>query len=161
MKGEKKATERLEDCYSLSKTIKNAFLKKLDDFLKIANRENHRLRELGDILLELEAAKADWFLPGLNCLDTSRGITPIVQKLLYSMHDKWVSLASRYKESHRTSYPPSSFFAKFVCDQAKTINDPSFASLIGLGLGKGGTSLKTQLKIACLCQENTGFSRSW
>ncbi len=81
--------------------------------------------------MELEAARADGFLPGLNYLDTSCGITPIVQKLPYSMHDKWVSLASRYKESHQTSYPPFSFFAKFVCDQAKTLNDPSFAPLTG------------------------------
>lgn len=135
--------ERLEDCYGSPEAIENALLKKLEDFPKIANRENHRLRELGDILLELEAAKVDGFLPGLNCLDTSRGITPIVQKLPYSMHDKWVSLASRYKESHRTTYPPFSFFAKFVCDQAKTINDPSFATLTG-GWGSGKTELPTR-----------------
>lgn len=129
--GVKMVWERLEDCYRSPEAIETALLKKLEDFPRIANRENYRLRELGDILLELEAAKVDGFLPGQNCFDTSRGITPIVQKLPYSMHDKWVSSASRYKESHRTSYPPFSFFVKFVCDQAKTLNDPSFAPLTG------------------------------
>lgn len=123
--------ECLGDCYGSPEAIENALLEKLEDFPKIANRENHRLREVEDILLELEAAKVDEFLPGLNCLETSRGITPIVQKLPNSMHDKCVSLASRYKESHWTSYPPFSFFTKFVYDQAKTLNDPSFAPLTG------------------------------
>lgn len=77
--------QRLEDCYGSPEAVENALLKKVDDFPKISYRENHRLRELGDLLLELEAARADGFLPGLNYLDTSRGITPIVQKLPYSL----------------------------------------------------------------------------
>lgn len=125
--------QRLEDCYGSPEAIENALLKKVDDFPKISNREHHRLRELGDILLELEAARADGFLSGLNYLDTSRGINPIVQKLPYSLHDKWVSVASHYKEKYRISYPPFAFFAKFVCDHAKTLNDPSFAALTGGG----------------------------
>jgi len=123
--------QRLEDCYGSPEAIENALLQKVDEFPRIPNRENQRLRELGDLLLELEAARADGFLPGLNYLDTSRGITPIVQKLPYFLHDKWVSVASHYKEKYHTSYPPFSFFAKFVFDQAKTLNDPSFAPLTG------------------------------
>lgn len=140
--------QRLEDCYGSPEAIEEALLKKLDDFPRISNRENQKLRELGDILLELEAARADGFLPGLSYLDTSRGITPIVQKLPYSLHDKWVSLASRYKENHQASYPPFSFFAKFVCDQAKTLNDPSFAPLTsGWRTGKPEHPFKSNMKI--------------
>ncbi|XP_025752713.1 uncharacterized protein LOC109204590 [Oreochromis niloticus] len=140
--------QRLEDCYGSPEAIEEALLKKLDDFPRISNRENQKLRELGDILLELEAARADGFLPGLSYLDTSRGITPIVQKLPYSLHDKWVSLASRYKENHQASYPPFSFLAKFVCDQAKTLNDPSFAPLTGgWRTGKPEHPFKSNMKI--------------
>lgn len=123
--------QRLEECYGSPEAIENALLKKVDYFPKISNRDNQKLRELGDILMELEAARSDGFLPGLNYLDTSRGITPIVQKLPYFLHDKWVSLASNYKLRYQTSYPPFAFFTKFVCDQARTLNDPSFAGLTG------------------------------
>nr|XP_054598158.1 uncharacterized protein LOC129163741 [Nothobranchius furzeri] len=140
--------QRLEECYGSPEAIEDALLKKVDEFPRISSRENQKLRELGDILLELEAARADGFLPGLSYLDTSRGITPIVQKLPYSLHDKWVSLASRYKETNQISYPPFSFFAKFVCDQAKILNDPSFASLTGNSRsGRPEPSLKHNMKI--------------
>ncbi|KAG7471657.1 hypothetical protein JOB18_010271 [Solea senegalensis] len=112
--------QRLEDCYGSTEAIENALLKKVDEFPRISNRENQRLRELGDLLLKLEAARVDGFLPGLNYLGSSRGITQIAQKLPYSLQDKWVSVASHFKEKCRTTYPPFSFFA---------LNDPSFASL--------------------------------
>ncbi|XP_005468336.1 uncharacterized protein LOC102075783 [Oreochromis niloticus] len=138
----------LEDCYGSPEAIEEALLKKVDDFPRISNRENQKLRELGDILLELEVARANGFLPGLSYLNTSRGITPIVQKLPYSLHDKWVSLASCYKENHQASYPPFSFFAKFVCDQAKTLNDPSFSPLTGgWRTGKPEHCFKQNMKI--------------
>lgn len=63
-------------------------------------------------------------------LDTSRGITPIVQKLPFHLQEKWITSASYYKEQHHASYPPFPFFVKFVCDKAKTLNDPSFAPLL-------------------------------
>lgn len=137
--------QRLEDCFGSPEAIENALFRKIEDFPKISNRDNQKLREFGDILLELEAARADGFLTGLSYLDTSRGITPIVQKLPYSLHDKWVSLASRYKEAYRASYPPFSIFAKFVCDQAKILNDPSFTALTGPSMNKTERPFKQNL----------------
>ncbi|KAJ8257165.1 hypothetical protein COCON_G00193170 [Conger conger] len=72
--------QRLEDFYG-SVEVENALLKKVEDFPKISAKENHKLRELGDILMELEAARADGYLPGLSYLSTSHGVSPIVQKL--------------------------------------------------------------------------------
>lgn len=139
--------QRLEECYGSPEAIENALLGKVDDFPKISNRENQKLRELGDILTELEAAKLDGFLPGLNYLDTSRGITPIVQKLPYSLHVKWVSLASNYKQKNQRLYPPFAFFANFVCDQARTLNDPSFTGLTGgWNMGKSEHSLRPKVR---------------
>lgn len=96
--------------------------------------------------MELKAAKANGSLSGLAYLDTSRGITPTVQKLTYPLHDKWVSLAPRYKERYQTSYPPFSFFIKFVFDQVKKVNDPSFILLTsGLSVSKPERFLKPNM----------------
>ncbi|KAI4900717.1 hypothetical protein NFI96_009187 [Prochilodus magdalenae] len=123
--------QRLEDVYGSPEVIENALLKKVEDFPKISVRDNHKLRELGDILMELEAAKVDGYLPGLSYLNTSRGVSPIVQKLPHTLQEKWITVGSRYKEQHRIPYPPFSVFVNFVCEQAKTRNDPSFASITG------------------------------
>ncbi|XP_036818356.1 uncharacterized protein LOC118944195 [Oncorhynchus mykiss] len=77
--------QRLEECYGRPEVIENALLKKIYDFPKLANKDNHKLRELGDILLELECAKVEGYLPGLAYLDTSRGVNPIVEKLPFSL----------------------------------------------------------------------------
>ncbi len=47
-----------------------------------------KLRELGDLLLELEYAKAGGYLSGLAYLDTSRGVNPILEKLPFSLQEK-------------------------------------------------------------------------
>ena len=49
--------QRLEDCYGSPEVIENALLKKIEDFQKITNKDNKKLRELGNMLLELEVAK--------------------------------------------------------------------------------------------------------
>lgn len=131
--GVKMVWQRLEDSYGSPEATENALLKRLEDFPKIANRENHKLRELGDLISELDAARVDGLLPGLSYLDTSQGITPIVQKLPFHLQDKWITSASYYKEQHHASYPPFPVFVKFVCDKAKTLNDPSFAPLLSTG----------------------------
>lgn len=88
--------QRLEDSYGSPEAIENALLKKLEDFPKIANRENHKLRELGDLISEIDAAREGGLLSGLSYLDTSRGITPIVQKLPFHLQEKWMTSASYY-----------------------------------------------------------------
>lgn len=52
---------RLKDCYGSPEVIENALLKKVEDFPKTTSRENHKLRELSDILLDLEADKRNVF----------------------------------------------------------------------------------------------------
>lgn len=79
--------QRLEDSYGSSEAIENSLLKKLEDFPKIANK-------ITDWGTELDAACVGGFLPGLSYLDTSRGITPIVQKL--TRHLQFPSFASLF-----------------------------------------------------------------
>ena len=119
--------ERLEETYGSPEVIESALMNKLDTFPTISNKDTHKLRELGDLLKELEAAKAEGFLPGLMYLDTARGVNPIVEKLPFSLRERWIAQGSKYKEDHHVPFPPYSFFVNFVCSQAKTRNDPSFA----------------------------------
>lgn len=119
--------QRLEECFGAPEIIEHALLKKVEDFLKLSNKENQRLRELGDLLLELQAAKQNGHLPGLSHLDTAHEVNPILAKLPYNLQEKWVSVTSKYKMDCDVSYPPFSFFVGFITEQAKVRNDPSFA----------------------------------
>lgn len=63
--------ERLDACYGAPEVIEDALFQRIDSFPKISNKEYAKLHELSDLLMELEAAKADRDLPGLHYLDTA------------------------------------------------------------------------------------------
>ncbi len=86
--------------------IENALLNKIENIPKLSNKDNHKLRELGDILHELECTKADGYLPGLAYFDTPRGVNPIVEKLATNLQDKWIIQGSKYKEDYQVASPP-------------------------------------------------------
>lgn len=119
--------ERLEETYRSPEVIESALLKRLGTFPVISNKDVHKLRELGDMLKEPEAAKAEGFLSGVTYLDTARGVNLIVEKLPFFLRERWVMQVPKYKEDYRVPFSPFSFFVNFVCSQAKTHNDPSFA----------------------------------
>ncbi|XP_071986245.1 uncharacterized protein [Engystomops pustulosus] len=118
--------ERLNECYGSSEMIEESLFKRLEDFPKISNKSFHKLRELSDLLTELQVAKSEGDLLGLTSLDAARGIKSIVQKLPYSLQEKWMNRGSEYKERHNVQFPPFFFFVDFVRQQAKIRNDPSF-----------------------------------
>ncbi|XP_063762763.1 uncharacterized protein LOC134880024 [Eleginops maclovinus] len=119
---------RLEEVYGSPEAMETALFNKLERFPKFSNKEPKRLRELGDLLLEIQAGKEDGFLPGLAYLDTARGIHPILEKLPFNLQEKWMVQGTRYKERHHTIFPPFSVFADFIRAEAKMRNDPSFAA---------------------------------
>ena len=121
--------QRLEEVYGSPEAMEASLFGKLERFPKFTNREPKRLRELGDLLLEIEAAK-DGYLPGLGYLDTARGINPILEKLPFNLQEKWMVHGTKYKEKHRTVFPPFSVFADFIHAEAKMRNDPSFAAAV-------------------------------
>ncbi|XP_036952751.1 uncharacterized protein LOC119018863 isoform X1 [Acanthopagrus latus] len=118
--------QRLEECYGTPEVIEDALLRKIENFPRLTNKDNIKLRELGDILLELECAKEDGVLQGLSYLDTARGVKQIVEKLPYNLQEKWTIFGSKYKEDYAVAFPPFTVFSKFVRQQAKIKNDPSF-----------------------------------
>ncbi len=98
----------------------------LRDFPKIAYRDNKKLQELGDLLLELQCAKSDGGCPGLGILDEPPYIRPVVAKLPGDIQGRWQRHAYRYKKDHPTiTYPPFSEFATFIQELALERNDPN------------------------------------
>ncbi|KAL4009046.1 hypothetical protein ACER0C_002898 [Sarotherodon galilaeus] len=125
--GAKMVWQRLEEGYGSPEAIEDALLKNVEDFPKLTNKDNVKLQELSDILLELQCAKQDLALPGLAYLDTARGVRQIVDKLPFNLQERWTTVGTEYKETHSVSFPPFSVFTQFVQRQAKMRNDPSFA----------------------------------
>ncbi len=119
--------DRLYETYDSPEMVESSLFKRLESFPKISNRDSHRLRELGDLLMEIQAAKQDGYLMGLSYLDTSSGVNPIIQKLPFSLQEKWLTVGSKYKEDYRVSFPPFKFLVDFVSRQAKIRDDPSFS----------------------------------
>lgn len=141
--------QRLEESYGAPEVIEHALFKKMEDFAKISAKDNSRLRELGDLLLELELAKAEGHSPGLAFLDTARGVNPIVEKLPHTLQEKWISCASKFKTNHNVAFPPFSVFSQFVREQARIRNDPSFFFL-STGVGKAERPIRynrTQISV--------------
>ncbi|KAL4009138.1 hypothetical protein ACER0C_002990 [Sarotherodon galilaeus] len=109
--------DRLEEVYGSPEAVEQALFQKVDSFPKITLKEPYKLRDLADLMLELDAAKLDGYLPGLSYLDTSRGIQAIVEKLPYSLQEKWMNIGSKYKHDYGVSFPPFTV----------TRTDPSFS----------------------------------
>lgn len=122
----RKAWERLRECYAAPEIIEKSMFQRLENFPKISAKDNVKLRDLGDLLMEIQGAKEDGYLTGLTYLDTSRGISPIIEKLPFALQEKWISAGSWYKEQNQGRFPPFEYFSDFVCSEAKKRNDPSF-----------------------------------
>ncbi|KAI3353805.1 hypothetical protein L3Q82_005027 [Scortum barcoo] len=124
--GLRRLWQRLDKNYGSSEAIEASLFKRLESFPKIFYKDNHLLQELADLLLELQAAKNEGYLPGLSFLDTSRGINPIVEKLPNNLQEAWIKQGTRYKKEHNAIYPPFSYFVEFVNSHAEMKTDPSF-----------------------------------
>ncbi|CAE1321719.1 unnamed protein product [Acanthosepion pharaonis] len=124
-KGLQEIWKRLEKCYGSPEAIEDSLFERIHRFPKVT-KDYDRLRELSDLLTELQAAKDDGDLPGLALLDTARGLRPIVEKLPPTLRDQWTSHGTTYKRKHQVPFPPFSVFTKFIEQQAEDRNDPSF-----------------------------------
>jgi hypothetical protein len=100
-------------------------LNKLKDITDIT-RDNKKLQELGDLLLELQCAKNDGGYRGLRILDEPTYIKPVVAKLPGDIQSRWQKHAFRYKKQHaEVDYPPFSEFVTFNQELSLERNDPN------------------------------------
>lgn len=90
--------ERLQECCGSPKALEKALFDKLERFPRISNKDPHLLHDLGDLLLEIDSAKSEGYIPGLLFLDTACEILPIVDKFPFSLQEKWMSHGTRYKQ---------------------------------------------------------------
>lgn len=109
----RKAWGWLQDCYASPEIIEIALFKKLDNFPRISATDYTKFRELGDLLMQLQYAKAEGYLLGSMYMDTAHSISPKVEKLHYGHQEKWISHGSWYKGENGGCFPPKSFVLLF------------------------------------------------
>lgn len=63
--------QRLKEAYRTPEAVEHSLLRRVEDFPRISNKDNVRLKELGDLLLELDYAKEEGYFPGLAYLDVT------------------------------------------------------------------------------------------
>ncbi|XP_030582792.1 uncharacterized protein LOC115778696 [Archocentrus centrarchus] len=119
--------QRLNKNYGSPEVIEASLFKRLENFPKFSAKDSRQLLELADLLLEVETAKNEGYLSGLNFLDSARGINSIVEKLPHYLQESWVAQGTRYKQEHLVHYPPFSFFVNFINYHAEMKTDPSFS----------------------------------
>ena len=81
--------QKLAERFGSSSVITQVHLRKLSEFPKIGFRDNKKLQELGDLLLELQCAKSDGGCSGLRILDEPLYIKPVVAKLPRDIQGRW------------------------------------------------------------------------
>ncbi|KAJ8031579.1 hypothetical protein HOLleu_24812 [Holothuria leucospilota] len=124
--GLKRIWAHLDEKYGSAEAIEHDLMRRLEEFPKIAPRDNVKLEEYGYLLMEAEYIKESKKFPGLLVLDSSRGLQPLVQRLPDRLKLKWRDMGYKYKEKHSVLFPPFKVFVEFVQDQARIQNDPSF-----------------------------------
>ncbi|XP_059836141.1 myosin-9-like isoform X2 [Hypanus sabinus] len=132
------AWDRLWERYGAPEIIEAALYRRLENFPKVSAKDHFKLREFGDLLMEIQGAKEDGYSAGLVYLDTPSGIRQIVDKLPFGLQDRWLTVASEYKEGHGGRFPPFKHLTEFVRKEAKRRNDPSL-------VGPGSSSIYTKL----------------
>ena len=113
--------------YGSNVVVTKAHLDKLENFSKISYRDNKKLLELGDLLLELQCAKEDGGLQGLKVPDEPIYIKPVLTKLPTDIQTRWQRHAFRYTRDKGVHYPPFSEFSKIIQDVSLEWNEPNLA----------------------------------
>ncbi|KAM3856567.1 uncharacterized protein M6D78_001413 [Vipera latastei] len=104
------AWARPEQTHRSPEALENALFERLQNFLKIGDKDNYKLQKLSDLLMEIELAKTDPRLTGLTYLDSSHGVNPVVSKLPYGLQVDWTRHSSDYKLCYNVSFPPILIF---------------------------------------------------
>ena len=96
----------------------------MKSFPKIGKQNNKQLQEFGDLLLELQCAKNDGRIKGLQILHEPAYLRPIVAKLPADLQARWQKQAFKYKTQQVVDYPPFAEISRFIPEVVKERNDP-------------------------------------
>lgn len=118
---------RLDERYGAPECVYHDIVRRLESFTKVTAKDPVKLYDLADMLSEIEGLKEEQtYSSVLAYFDSAMGVNPVVAKLPSGLQEKWTSHASQYKIKHGVAFPPFGVFAKFVRDNSKIRNDPSF-----------------------------------
>ena len=115
---------KLGERFGSNSVVTQVHLQKINSFPKIGMQNNKQLQEFGDLLLELQCAKNDGRIKGLQILDEPAYLRPIVAKLPADLQGRWQKHAFKYKTQQVVDYPPFAEFSRFIQEVAKERNDP-------------------------------------
>ncbi|XP_033733157.1 uncharacterized protein LOC117322392 [Pecten maximus] len=117
--------ERLDSRYGAPELVIHSFKKRLEVLPKLTYKDNVKMYELSDLLIEMQALKENvMYTTSLAYLDSSAGINPIVAKLPAFIQRKWTDTAFRYKKDQGVLYPPFNIFTGFMKGMTERLNDP-------------------------------------
>ena len=120
--------ERMDERCGAPEIVGHSLKKKLVDYPTLTNKDPFKLYDMVDILLEIEATKADpKFGPLLSYLDTSSGTNPIVTKLPVNFRDRWIGHAVQNCDRHEVYFPPFNKFVNFLRTESRVCMNPYFA----------------------------------
>ena len=115
---------KLGETFGSNAVVTQVHLTKLKSFPKIGFRDNKRLQEFGDLLLELQCAKNDGGLKGLKTLDEPAYLRPVAAKLPEDLRGRWQRHAFKHKTQYHVDFPPFNEFSQFIQEIARERNDP-------------------------------------
>lgn len=126
LQGVKKLWSRLDERFGSPEMVETSLKTRLNKFPKITDSDVRKLYELSDLLSEIMCLKGNAkYHDLLSYFDTSVGVKPIVAKLPSNLQSKWVTRASKFKQTKDVPFPPFPVLCDFVSEAATTLNDPS------------------------------------
>ena len=119
--------KRLHDTYGRPEELYSKLKERVVNFPRLSDQDSRKLYQLADLASEINAVKQNArHAAQFARYDSSDGVSEFVLKLPYSVRNKWISQATKYKNQNNSVHPPFSVFVKFLFEMAKMKNDPSF-----------------------------------
>ncbi len=118
----------LHERYGNQNVVSTAFISKLESWPKINPRDPNSIRVFSDFLLKVVAAKKT--IQSLDVLDFAKENVKLLEKLPYSLQNKWRDQISYWKSREGPDrYPPFASFAVFVKEAADNACIPELESM--------------------------------
>ncbi|XP_071498147.1 uncharacterized protein [Diadema antillarum] len=117
-----KARESLANRYGNTSIVSSAFMKKLNSWPRISDRNPGGLRSFADFLQQVSVAKMT--VDSLGILDYPQENVKLVMKLPFYLERKWRDEVDKWQRCGYGTYPTFARFTEFVRSAAEKANIP-------------------------------------
>ncbi|XP_071477128.1 uncharacterized protein [Diadema antillarum] len=117
-----KARESLANRYGNTSIVSSAFMKKLNSWPRISDRNPGGLRSFADFLQQVSVAKMT--VDSLGILDYPQENVKLVMKLPFYLERKWRDEVDKWQRCGYGTYPTFAIFTEFVRSAAEKANIP-------------------------------------